>query len=318
MNNKNTLKNLISELRSFKGLTRKAMLGNLLEILGETIYDDAGALEIEKSYVVVSADGIVDTIVEEEPWLAGYYSVLVNVNDVVAKGAYPKGYACVLSSNSEEKRQKIVQGIKHGLEKYGLKFLKAHTHPDTSFDAINGVVVGLAKNFLSSSQAQPKDDIIMAVDLDGKFGAKGWVKVFDSTMGKSTTEITKQIKAIVSVAENKLANSSRDISGAGVIGSLAMLCESSRVGTCVFLESVPKPKNIELREWLLTYPSTGFLFTTRKSKECRNVLENCGFTTEVIGKVMENREIQLSHCGCIETFMDLNRESVFGFHRKQG
>lgn len=316
MSNEQALAGLVKALRNFKGLTRKAILGTLLEILGEKTYDDAGALEIGESCIVVSADGIVDAIVREEPWLAGYYSVLVNVNDVVAKGAYPKGYVCVLSSNSEETRQKIIQGIKYGLEKYELKFLKAHTHPDTSFDAIDGAVVGLAKNFLSSSCAQPKDDIIMAIDLDGKFGAKGWVKVFDSTMHKSAMEIKKQVEAIVSIAENKLADSSRDISGAGVIGSLAMLCESSRVGAHAFLESIPKPQNIELKDWLLTYPSTGFLFTTRKSKECKSVLENGGFTTEVIGKVAADRVIQLSYGGFVETFMDLNKESVFGFRSK--
>jgi selenophosphate synthetase-related protein len=318
LSDKYTLANIIKEIRNFKGFTRKAILGDLLNLLGEKTYDDAGALEIGKSSVVVSADGIVDAIVKDDPWLAGYYSVLVNVNDVVAKGAYPKGYACVLSSSSYETRRKIVQGIKYGLEKYGLKFLKAHTHPDTSIDAIDGFVVGLAKNFLSCTDALPEDDLLVAIDLDGKFGAKGWVKTFDSTMHKSSIEIAKQIQAVVSVAEKKLANSSRDISGPSIIGSLAMLCESSRVGAQVNLETIPKPQNIELKDWLTTYPSTGFLFTTRKTEQCKNVLENAGFAVSIMGKILKNREIQLSLDAHVEIFMNLNEESVFGFHKTKG
>jgi hypothetical protein len=36
------LKDLVQRLRSFKGLKRKATLRDILTILGEEVYDDAG------------------------------------------------------------------------------------------------------------------------------------------------------------------------------------------------------------------------------------------------------------------------------------
>ena len=215
---------LLNALREFKGITRKSALAELLPIVRENVYDDAGVLEIGDTKVVVSADGIVEALVRDDPWLAGFYSVVVNVNDVVAKGARPLGYANVLSSSSPSVRRQIVQGIKHGIDKYGLKLLKGHTHPDTSYDAVDAAVVGVAHNILSSATAKPNESLIVAIDLDGEPSLKGWVKTFDSVMLKNKKQVSTRIEAIIHIAENKLAHACRDISGPGVVGQGSDRC----------------------------------------------------------------------------------------------
>ncbi len=162
-----TIAQLLKALREFKGITRKSALAELLPILGEHLFDDAGVLEIGPVKVVVSADGIVEDLVRDDPWLAGFYSVVVNVNDVVAKGARPLGYAHVLSSSSPSVRRQIVKGIKHGIDKYGLKFLKGHTHPDTTYDAVDATVVGIAQNILSSATANLTITLLSLLTLTG-------------------------------------------------------------------------------------------------------------------------------------------------------
>jgi hypothetical protein len=310
-----TLNALLETAKNFKGITRKSALGELLPILGENIYDDAGVLEIGKTKIVVSTDGIVEDLVKDDPWLAGFYSVVVNVNDIVAKGARPLGYTSVLSSSSEETRRKVVQGIRQGIEKYSLKFLKGHTHPDTSFDAIDAAVVGTARNVLSSATATVGDSLIVAVDLDGKFGVKGWVRAFDSVQTKSKKEILTRLEGIIQIADKRLASACRDISGPGIIGTIAMLCESSRVGCKINVEAVPKPSDVDLKEWLITYPSTGFVFSTSQPQKCLSILNKHGLTANVIGEITKERIIQISFHGHSEVFMDLNKESVFGLKK---
>jgi len=310
-----TLSALLDSVKNFKGMTRKSALGELLPILGENMYDDAGVLEVGKAKIVVSTDGIVEDLVKDDPWLAGFYSVIVNVNDVVAKGARPVGYTCVLSSDSSETRLKVVQGIKHGIEKYRLKFLKGHTHPDTSFDSIDAAVVGIARNVLSSATAKVGDDVIVAIDLDGKFGVKGWVRVFDSVLTKSSKEVLTRLEAIIQIADEKLADACRDISGPGIIGTIAMLCESSRVGCKIDLETIPKPSNLDLQEWLLTYSSTGFVFSTDQPEKCLQLLEEHGLTANSIGRITKEKKIEISLQERTRTFMDLNKESIFGLKR---
>lgn len=310
-----SLSALLDSVKNFKGMTRKSALGELLPILGENMYDDAGVLEVGETKIVVSTDGIVEDLVKDDPWLAGFYSVVVNVNDVVAKGVRPLGYTCVVSSDSSETRLKVVQGIKHGIEKYRLKFLKGHTHPDTSFDAIDAAVVGIARNVLSSATARVGDSVIVAVDLNGKFGVKGWVRAFDSVLTKSSKEILTRLEAIIQIANEKLANACRDISGPGIIGTIAMLCESSRVGCKIDLETIPKPSNLDLQEWLLTYPSTGFVLSTNQPEKCLQLLEEHGLTANSVGRITKEKKIEIFLQGQIRTFINLNEESIFGLKR---
>jgi len=301
-------------LKEFKGIKRKSVLHNFFPILKENSFDDAGLLEVKDARIVVSTDGIVEELVNDDPWLAGFYSVVVNVNDVVAKGGRPLGYACVVSSNSVETLQRMVRGIKHGLEKYRLKFLKGHTHPDTSFNSIDATVVGVAETrFLPSTTAKADDDLVVAIDLDGEAGLKGWVKVFDSVRSKSSNNVLKRLNAVIDVAENGFANASRDISGPGIIGTVAMLCESSKVGATVNLENIPKPEeDISMEDWLTTYPALGFIFATDRTEECANRLRKGGFTVGVIGKILQTPKIHIAYQGSTKIFMDLNKRSIFG------
>lgn len=310
-----SISELSSALRQFKGLQRKAALGNLLEIMGENVYDDAGALDVGDLKIVVSADGIVDSLVRDDPWLAGFYSVVVNVNDIVAKGARPLGYVHVLSSGSPNLRLEIVKGIKYGTEKYGLKFLKGHTHPDTPYDAVDAAVIGVSHGFISSANAKPGDSIIVALDIDGKPGLKGWVKTFDSVQMKTKKQVLTRLEAPIQLAEKQLIHTCKDISGPGVVGTVAMLCESSHVGASINIENIPKPENISLQEWLVTYPSIGFIFTTDKPKECIELLKKHELTANIVGTVLEKMTVQISYQKQTETLFDLEKESIFGLKK---
>ncbi len=309
------LKGLIEELRRFKGLTRKSSLWEILKVFSETSYDDAGFFEINGFKVVVSCDGIVEDLVRDNPWLAGYYCVLVNVNDVVAKGARPIGFVNVISSSSSAVRRAIAEGIAEGLRKYELKLLKGHTHPDTSYDSVDGAAVGVAKNVLPSTAAEPGDALVFAVDLIGELRSKGWVKAFDSITVKQSHEILRQLNSMAELAERKLAHAARDVSGPGLVGTIAMLCESSRVGALIDLKDVPKPKGVSLNDWLIAYPSLGFIISTDKPEDCLSLLKGHGLEAAVIGEVTAKREIWLSYEGQLELFLDLRRESIFGVNR---
>ncbi len=314
---KNQLADLIAGLRRFRGLTRKSALGEILDILNETSYDDAGFFEVgtDGIKVVASCDGIVENLVESNPLLAGYYSVLANVNDVVAKGAQPVGFVNIISSNSAEVRRKVAEGIQNGLKKYKLKLLKGHTHPDTSYSAVDAMVIGMAKSVLPSTTAKVNDSLVMAVDLDGKFGSKGWLKTFDSTTMKLSREVLDRLGSMIELAERRLANAARDVSGSGITGAIAMLCESSQVGAKVNVESIPKPLSVEIKDWLTTYPGMGFIISTKQPAECLQLLRKHKLVAETIGEITADKRIWLSYGGEKALFFDLKNESVFGVTR---
>jgi len=305
------LAHILTSAKSFKGFSRKAQIGEIVQIMGESEYDDAGILELGDKLLVVSTDGITEDLVRSDPWFAGYYSVLVNVNDVVVKGAKPLGYVNVISSGNHDTRVKIAKGIRAGLDKYDLRLLKGHTHPDSSYDAIDAAVVGIAKRVARASTAVPGDPIVMAIDLDGSFGIKGWVKCFDSTLNKTKPEINRILSAVRSVIESGYIEASRDMSAPGILGTLAMLCEASSVGAEIDLGKIPKPENIQLSEWLTSYPAMGFIFAIN-SEKALGPLTEVGLKTEVVGRFTREMTIKARLGKASQTFMDLTSESIFG------
>jgi selenophosphate synthetase-related protein len=212
-------------------------------------------------------------------------------------------------------RRKVAEGIQNGLKKYKLKLLKGHTHPDTSYSAVDSMVIGLAKSVLPSTTAKANDSLVMAVDLDGKFGSKDWLKTFDSTTMKSSREVLDRLSSMVKLAERRFANAARDISGPGITGTIAMLCESSQVGAKVNLESIPKPLSVEVEDWLTTYPGMGFIISTKQPLECLQLLRKHKLVAEIIGEITADKRIWLSYGEQRTLFFDLKNESVFGVNR---
>lgn len=309
------LNELSRDLKNFKAITRKSVLSELMGIMGTNSLEDAGFVEAGDHVAVVSCDGIIQEIVDEAPELAGYYSVLVNVGDVVAKGAKPVGFMCTVSSPSSQIRMEICRGIKEGMSKFDLAFLKGHVHPDTTYNAVDGACIGLAKKVLRSNGAKRGESIIFACDLEGVFTEGKSLNTFESTRQRSRAVIRKQINALVQIAEGQLASAAKDVSGPGIVGTTAMLCEHSLVGAVIELSKILRPLGVDLEKWLFTYPSMGYILTTKKVEECLKILSDHGLRASVIGKVTTDKKVTLEHEGKRVIFMDLNRESIFGFER---
>jgi len=304
----------LESAKNFKGFTRKACIGEIAETMGGGDFDDAGIMELAELNglkIVMSTDGIAEELVKSDPWFAGYYSVLVNVNDVVIKGARPIGYVNIISSPNRETRLKIAQGIKAGLDKYDIKLLKGHTHPDSSYEAVDAAVVGLAKKVVRGTTAAPGSPIVMAIDLDGSFGIKGWVKCYDSTLKKTKDDVKKILSLMISVIESGYVGASKDMSAPGVLGTLAMLCEASSVGADIDLAKIPRPKGFELAEWLISYPAMGFIFSLN-SEKALPLLREAGLTAEIVGVFTKEKTIKARLGNESAIFMDLEKESVFG------
>jgi RimJ/RimL family protein N-acetyltransferase len=95
-----------------------------------------------------------------------------------------------------------------------------------------------------------------------------------------------------------------------------MLCESSHVGASIQIDSIPKPEDLDILDWLMTYPSIGFVLATDTPQKCLSLLRKHGLTADVAGKITKTKTIQISYQGQDETFMNLEKESIFGLGKK--
>jgi putative methanogenesis marker protein 2 len=306
------------------GITRKKQIGNLMQffpIESERIIasfgEDAAVIDDGEEVMLLAADGIWSKLMEVDPEWAGYCSVLVNVHDIAAMGGWPVAMVDILSVGNSEIANKVLLGMKKGIEKFNVPIVGGHLHPDTPYSALDVAILGKAKKnaVILSSTAKEGEVIIAAADMDGKAHPKFTIN-FDSTSFKDRKTLLNQLGAMQELGERGLVRAGKDISNPGLLGTLGMLLETSNVGAVVDVESIPVPSGLDLSSWLKMYPGMGFVVTA-KSEDAERVLEvflRRGLTAKVIGQVTADRQLIIRKGLEEAVLFDLTRECVTGIH----
>ena len=333
------LQKLAESIRTFDGTSRKEPIASVSEIFAEVadayggcivdFGDDAAAIDIGGDDVILlSADGIWGRLIEKSPWWAGFTSVLVNVNDIVAMGGRPLAMVDVVSSSDSETFQEIFKGMAEGIKKFKVPVVGGHTHPEGE-KSLSVAIIGIAKKdqLIRSDSAKPGDAVIYAIDLDGKTGPNSPYS-FESVSSKTPEAITKLYEAPQIIGKKQLATAGKDISNPGVIGTLGMLCETSGVGAHIRLADIVIPKSLEnensdseitIEHWCLMHPGTGFVFTAAADKveDCLSVLKDGGMTAAVCGEITKEQKIVIDDGEKTAIVFDFEKDKITGIKKRQ-
>ncbi|MCZ7402336.1 MAG: methanogenesis marker 2 protein [Candidatus Methanoperedens sp.] len=320
------LEKIAKEIREFEGVTRKKPLAELINIF-ETVRseysssivdfgDDAAVIDIGgDDYVLFAADGIWGRLVNASPWWAGYTSVLVNVNDIAAMGGKPVAMVNVLSSNNRNACKELLRGIRDGIAKFGVPMVGGHMHPDTPYTSLSVAIIGTVKRGceIKSGTAKAGDVVIAAYDMDGKMGPNSPYS-FDSTTFKEPDKVRAKYTVMQEIGEKKLVTAGKDISNPGLIGTLAMLLETSKKGACVDLGKVPVPAGIDFTQWLKVHPATGFIVTALPENESEviGLFKTAGYAAANIGVVDDSSKLDICHRNKCATVFDFSKDVVTG------
>ncbi len=317
-----SLESLAAELRGFVGVARKKQIGDLITyfpVESERIIahfgEDAAVIDDGDEVMLLAADGIWSRLMEVDPEWSGYCAVLVNVHDIAAMGGWPVAMVDVLSVNSKETTDAVLRGLRRGIEKFGVPIIGGHLHPDTPYSALDVAILGKARkdSVILSSTAKPGEAVIAAADLDGKVHPRFNIN-FDSTSFKDRGTLLRQLGAMRELGETGLVRAGKDISNPGMLGTLAMLLETSKVGAVVNVDSILFPKDLDLQSWLKMYPGMGFVVTARQEnvEEVMKIFSRRGLTPAVIGQVVEDRKLIIRSGKDEAVLFDLEKECVTG------
>lgn len=320
------LSKLAEELRNFEGVTRKKEIKNVVNNFNfQEDYDfdivvdfgdDAAIIGIDdENAVLLAADGIWGKLLEADPFWAGYCAVLVNANDIAAMGGRSIGMTNIVGIKDCDKGKDLLKGLKEGVSKFGIPVVGGHTHPDAQCNVLDISITGLVKrdNVLRSDAAKTGDKIVFAYDLDGKLHETFNLN-WDTTSMKSKKYVRDQLKVLEIIGEEHLANSCKDISNPGGLGTLGMLLEVSKKGAMVDVSKIPVPEDISLNHWLKMYPGSGFVFTTpeNKTKELIEKLEFAGITSAICGEVKNDKKFMITDGTEKTMFFDFDTEYICG------
>ena len=321
-----SLAEIIRTVRSALELKRKSPIGGAVARLanpaGESrvkagMGEDAGAIRVRGGYILLTADGIWPLYLRKDPFAAGRALVIANTNDIYAMGGKPLGLVDVISIPNPRLAEPILKGIKTEIRRLRLPVVGGHLHPDAPAPGLAGAAVGRARHLLMSSGARVLDDVILAVDLRrgrrGKAGARTW----DTHYWKKPEKLLGDLGLLPRIAGKKLAHAAKDISNGGIVTSLGMLLEASGRGAVVRLDSVIYPEKVfTLADWLLTFPSYGFVLTAppQKSREIVRMFAQRGISAAVIGSVLKEKRLWFESEGKKELLFDFQRKPITGIN----
>jgi putative methanogenesis marker protein 2 len=334
------LGSLITELKSYLGITRKRSIADVVKAfpkLAEVGINETGDIGVEviadfgedaavialsdnpgdDGVLLLAADGIMSSLMDADPYWAGYCSVLVNLHDIAAMGGHPLAVVDVLSVKDESILGELTSGMNAASQKFGVPIVGGHIHPDTKYNAVDVAILGIGKRsaMIYSHSAQLGDDVIFAMDLDGCVHPNAKY-AWDTTQDKAPEIVRRQLGIMAELASSANIHSGKDISNPGALGTLGMLLESSKKGAMVDLDKIPRPedRNIELSHWLKMYQGCGFVVTCNpgNSKTIIDSFSSVGLTSQIAGRIIPEKKLKINAGNESGVLFDFNIDSITG------
>lgn len=298
------LPDLVAALRASEVFRNKCHIGPVAETFAELSQafgirngDDAAAIPDGEEHLLLAAEGIVASMVRENPNLAGRCAVLANVNDIYAMGGRPLAMVDVIGTPDEGSAREIARGIRDGAQRYRVPVVGGHVLRTEGERSVALAILGRAKRLITSFDAQPGDFLVLVYRTNGRWldGMGFW----NCTLPEDDATLLAHLDLLPQAAEAGLVRAGKDVSMAGIAGTAAMLAESSGIGACIDLDAIVPPPGVTLAPWLLAFMSYGFLLAVSPGK-CSAVgehFEESGIAVARIGAFGRDRRISLRQGG---------------------
>ena len=315
---------LIESLRSALGILHKRdiqtaarQLGRYVphNVTGEPIWlgDDCAAIPEGDGYLLLATEGLWPPLVEAEPWFAGWCAVLVNVSDIYAMGGYPIAVVDALWSQTEPQATLLWEGMLAASNAFNVPIVGGHTNCHSPYGALSVAILGRARALLTSFDAQPGERLLLVTNLRGRSHPK--YPFWDAATMAEPTDLQRHFSLLPQMAEKGLCQAGKDVSMGGIIGTTLMLLETSGCGAMLDLDTVPCPHNLPFDQWLLSFPSYGFLLSVSANHvvAVQKLFQAEGLACEPIGQITAEPQLILSSGDDSQLFWDFEAQTLTGF-----
>jgi len=279
---------------------------------GIAIGDDCAALpDDDGGHLLFAAEGLLESFVDDDPWFAGYSAIMVNVSDIYAMGGRPKAVVDVIWAPDYESTGPIWEGMTAAAADYDVPIVGGHTTVTRNGAGVHlaAAIVGRATRLMTSFDAAPGDQLLMAVDLNGSYrGSKPFWNATDAT---PAAQRRAQHELLPQIAERGWCKAAKDISNGGLLGTLIMLLECSGVGAELRLDRVPRPPDTDLDKWLLSFPSFGYLLSVapENAAAARDLFVANGIACAQIGDITSSDSLDCILDGQRQSFWQQARRT---------
>ncbi len=318
-----TLEELATELRRSLGILHKQdiqtaadRLGHCVPAVNQTpilLGDDCAAIPDGDGYLLLAAEGMWPTLVETDPWFAGWCAIMVNVSDIYAMGGRPIAVVDTIWSQSPEAVDPLWQGMVAASQAFNVPIVGGHTSCHSPYAALSVAILGRANRLITSFSAQPGDVLLHVTDMQGKMHPR--YPFWNAATEAERDRLCTNLALLPQLAESGLCDTGKDISMGGIVGTTLMLLETSGCGAVLNLDAIAPPPQVDPLVWLLSFPSYGFLLSVRP--EVVDLIQprfhRQGLVCAPVGTIATGHALTLQYGTATLCFWDLVAEPLTGF-----
>jgi uncharacterized protein len=317
---------LAAHLRSHPALRAKHEIELVSEVLGARSWvhgpgDDGAVVPLwpglatadTAEHVIACGEALLPAFVVQDPYGAGIAAVLANVNDLAAMGAVPLAIVDTIVGAPELARETL-RGMKDACEWYDVTLAGGHLTVHDGAPAVSAFGVGRADAVLSTTHVAAGQSLILAACTTGTMRTEfPFFRSFEERAGRMGDDV----RVLAELASSGVCVAAKDVSMAGLVGSLAMLLEWSRLGVTLDLERLPRPAGVAMQDWLTCFPAYAFLLCVPAGREdtCLSAFHARDLDAAVVGTIDESGLLALHSHGRRTTVLDLTVSGVTGLAR---
>lgn len=316
------LEALAEHLRANTALRAKASIGLVSEVIGGGSWvhgpgDDGAVVPLPggtgDGHVIACGEALLPAFVAGDPYGAGFAAVLTNVNDLAAMGATPLGIVDTVVGSRQVAREAL-RGMHAASTLYDVPLVGGHLTIQECPPALSAFGVGRADAVLSATHVAVGQSLVVACCTDGTMRTDfPFFRSFDERGGK----LAGDVRVLAELARSGDCVAAKDVSMAGLIGSLAMLLEWSRLGVTVDLDALPRPDGVALPAWLTCFPAYSFLLCTPAGREpdVLTAFHERDLAAAVVGTIDDSGRLALRTGDSTATVLDLTVTGITGLRR---
>ena len=216
----------------------KHPLGGLLDgLLPRDRWLGDDGVPVPGTDVIACVDAIVPAMVERDPEWAGWCGMLVTAHDLAAMGAEPTGALDTVGGRDTAHVEAILRGVKAGADAFGLPVLGGHTHLGVPARAVRDRL----RPHRPSRRGERRTPRRPAARVRGPHRRLA-PRLHGPPVGLDLRPHPRRARVDARRrAQGPAPNAAKDVSMAGLVGTIGMLAEASGTGATIDVAAIPRP-----------------------------------------------------------------------------
>ncbi|MGB7234694.1 MAG: MSMEG_0567/sll0787 family protein, partial [Rhodococcus sp. (in: high G+C Gram-positive bacteria)] len=204
--------------------------------LGAKGFRGDDGVPVPGSDIIAACDAIIPSMVDRDPEWAGWCAALVNLNDLSAMGAHAVGMLDSVGAPTQSRLTRIIRGLANASAAWQVPVLGGHTQVGVP-SSLSVTALGSTTHPVRAGGASAGDILTLTADVEG-----GWRRGYQGQQWDSSSRRnSEELSALASFVARTAPRAAKDVSMAGLAGTVGMLAEACGTGAVLDVAAVPKP-----------------------------------------------------------------------------